>query len=95
MVEIFYKEILFNKGKILTRVLFQSIGYIVINISALILNEIIILNFLGFNKNIRSNISSRSFLDAEGLSKGQEEELVVVSLEDGTEAEYTYSIQEE
>ena len=71
MVEIFYKEILFNKGKILTRVLFQSIGYIVINISALILNEIIILNFLGFNKNIRSNISSRSFLDAEGLSKGR------------------------
>ena len=95
MVEIFYKEKLFNKGKILKRVLFQSIGYIIIIISSLILNEIIILNFLGFSKNIRLNISSRSFLDSEGLNKGQEEELVVVTLEDGTEAEHTYSIHEE
>ena len=65
MIEIFYKEDVFNAGNILTRVLFQCIGYIIIIISALILNEIIILNFLGFNKNIRLNITSRSTLDFE------------------------------
>ena len=66
MIEIFYKDNVFNAGKILSRVLFQCIGYIIIIISALILNEIIILNFLGFNKNIRLNIASRSKLDVEG-----------------------------
>jgi len=66
MIEIFYKEKVFNAGNILTRVLFQCIGYIIIIISALILNEILILNFLGFNKNIRLNITSRSELDVEG-----------------------------
>ena len=65
IIEIFYKEGVFNKEKILTRVLFQCIGYIIIIISALILNEILILNFLGFNKNIRQNITSRSILDVE------------------------------
>jgi len=66
MIEIFYKDDVFNAGNILTRVLFQCIGYIIIIISALILNEILILNFLGFNKNIRLNITSRSELDVEG-----------------------------
>jgi len=65
MIEIFYKDEVFNKEKILTRVLFQCIGYIIIIISALILNEILILNFLGLNKNIRQNITSRSTLDVE------------------------------
>ena len=93
MIMIFYDDSLFNKEKILTRVLFQSIGYIIIIISALILNEIIILNFLGFNKNIRSNIATRSVADVENLIIDPEEELVVVTLEDGTEAEYLYSIK--
>ena len=66
MIEIIYKEDIFNEEKIYSRVLFQCIGYIIIIISALILNEIIILNFLGFNKNIRLNIASRSKLDVEG-----------------------------
>ena len=67
MIEIFYKkEVSQNKEKILKRALYQFIGYIIIIISALILNEILVLNFLGFNKNIRSNISSRSTLDVEG-----------------------------
>ena len=60
MIEIFYKEEVFNRDKILTRALFQCIGYIIIIISALILNEIIILKFLGFNRNIRLSISFRS-----------------------------------
>ena len=95
MIMIFYDNNLFNKEKILTRVLFQSIGYIIIIISALILNEIIILNFLGFNENILSNISTRSMTDVECLIEDQEEELVVVTLEDGAEAEYTYSIPDQ
>ncbi len=73
MIEIFYKPEVNNKEKIVPRSLFQFIGYIIIIISALILNEILILNFLGFNKNIRSNISLRSKIDAEvqfALSEG-------------------------
>jgi hypothetical protein len=66
MIEIFYKEDVFNEENILPRVLFQCIGYIIIIISAFILNEILILNFFGLNKNIRSNITSRSELDVEG-----------------------------
>jgi hypothetical protein len=67
MIEIFYKEeAIQNKKNILYRALYQFIGYIIIIISALILNEILVLNFLGFNKNIRSNISSRGTLDVEG-----------------------------
>ena len=68
MIDYFYKkeDEVFNRENILTRVLFQCIGYIIIIISSLILNEIIILNFFGLNKNIRSNISSRSVLEVEG-----------------------------
>ena len=66
MIEIIYKEDIFNEEKIYSRALFQCIGYIIIIFAALILNEIIILNFLGFNKNIRLNIASRSKLDVEG-----------------------------
>ena len=75
MIEIFYKpkEEVFNPDNILLRSLSQFIGYIIIIISALILNEILILNFLGFNKNIRSNISSRSRLDVDRLFEPQEE----------------------
>ena len=66
MIEIFYKDEVFNEGNIIKRVSFQCFGYIIIIISALILNEILILNFLGLNKNIRLNITSRSELDVEG-----------------------------
>ena len=67
MIEIFYGLKEFNNERILERVLYQLIGYIFIIISALILNETIILNFFGLNKNIRSNISSRSELDVDRL----------------------------
>ena len=74
MIEILYKaDEVFNKDNILLRVLFQFIGYIFIVIAALILNETIILKFLGLNKNIRSNISSRSRLDVDGLFEHEEE----------------------
>jgi hypothetical protein len=81
MIEIFYKDEIFNKGKILARVSFQCIGYIIIIISALILNEILILNFLGFSKNIRLNITSRSELDVEG-SLYQRKETKEIELEE-------------
>jgi len=64
MIEIFYRHDVYNKEKILTRVLFQCFGYIIIIISALILNEIIVLNFFDLNENIRLSISLRSRLEA-------------------------------
>ena len=78
MIEVFYKEVLNDKKDLIKRrTISQCIGYIIIIISALILNEIIILNFLGLNKNIRSNISSRSNIDSESmileLEKNEEE----------------------
>ena len=78
MIEIFYKPQVYNKANIIKRVSLQCIGYIIIIISALILNEIIILNFLGFNKNIRSNISSRGMQDIDEsfrIEKNEEFEL--------------------
>ena len=45
------------------RYLFESLGYIIVIIGALILNEIIILNFCGFNENTYKNIIYRGSLD--------------------------------
>ena len=42
--------------QILERFIYQMIGYIIIFIGALILNEIIVLNFCGFNTNTYLNI---------------------------------------
>ena len=66
MIDLLYKEKVNNKENIIPRALSQFAGYIIIIFSALILNEIIILNFLDFNKNIRENISSRSMNEVEG-----------------------------
>ena len=52
-----------NKNNIIKRSFLQLAGYIIIFIAALILNEIIILNFLGLNKNIYSEISKRAAKD--------------------------------
>ena len=46
--------------EILKRFLFQMIGYIIIFIASLILNEIIVLNFCGFSSNIYVNILART-----------------------------------
>ena len=49
--------------QILERFIYQMIGYIIIFIGALILNEIIVLNFCGFNTNTYLNIIKRSKKD--------------------------------
>ena len=54
--------------KILKRIGFQSIGYIIIFFAALILNEIIVLNFFGFNRNTFKRICSRGDIDIMPLS---------------------------
>ena len=67
MIEIIFikeKEI-YNKKHVISRVLLQYIGYIILYIAAFILNEIFILNFCGFNINIHSKISSRGKRDSE------------------------------
>ena len=58
------EEIFFLKDKIVQRTIYQIIGYTIILITALILNEIIILNFCGLNKNTYSKISIRGEIDA-------------------------------
>ena len=50
--------------EILKRFEFQMIGYIILFIGALILNEIIVLNFCGFNTNTYLNILARSKNDS-------------------------------
>ena len=52
-----------KKDEVLKRFLIQLIGYIILFFGALILNEILILNFCGFNTNIYLNISKRSKTD--------------------------------
>ena len=43
---------------------YELIGYIIVIIGSCILNEIIILNFFGFNTNTFSNISERGTIDS-------------------------------
>ena len=61
------EEEFFLKEKIVQRSISQIIGYTIILIAALILNEIIILNFCGLNKNTYSKISLRGEVDASNL----------------------------
>ena len=63
IISLFFRKESENKNKIIKRAFLQLIGYIIIFIAALILNEIIILNFLGLNKNIYSEISIRAIKD--------------------------------
>ena len=55
---------IFNKENIIKRFIIQSVGYLILFFGSLILNEIIILNFWGFNKNTYSVISLRGALDS-------------------------------
>ena len=54
-------------SEILKRFGIQLIGYVIFFFASLILNEIIILNFCGFSKNIYLNILKRSQEDTEDL----------------------------
>ena len=53
-----------NKDKIFKRTYIQLIGYLILFFAALILDEMIILNFCGFNKNTFSKITLRAELDS-------------------------------
>ena len=66
------------KDNIIKRTIIQFFGYIILIFASLILNEIIILNFFGFNKNTFSNISFRGTEDTIKLNDINEEK----SLED-------------
>ena len=52
-----------ERSETLIRYLIDLVGYIIIIFAALILNEIIILNFFGLNENTYSNIAYRGTLD--------------------------------
>ena len=58
-----------SADNIVIRFIFQIIGFILIILGALILNEIIILNFCGLNENTYSNISNRGKLDSEAMEE--------------------------
>ena len=47
-----------------SRFIWENVGYLIIFLGALILNEIIILNFCGFNENTYTNISNRGVLES-------------------------------
>ena len=60
-----------------------SIGYSILFLGALILNEIIVLNFLGFNKNTFLNIVERSTKDSVALLN--------INNENDSESQLSYS----
>ena len=63
IVPLFLGDEIDNKEKKIKRTYIQLSGYVIIFLAALILNEIIILNFCGFNRNTFIRISSRGNLD--------------------------------
>ena len=63
-----------NKEFVFKRTYYQLIGYVIIFIAALILNEILLLNFCGFNKNTYKRISIRANKDVETELKIDENE---------------------
>ena len=62
-------------SKTLKRTGFQSIGYIIIFFAALILNEIIVLNFYDLNRNTFAEISSRGKIDSSINEQFSKEEI--------------------
>ena len=63
IVPLFWGEHIDNKEKKLKRTYIQLSGYLIIFLATLILNEILYLNFCGFNRNTFERISSRGNLD--------------------------------
>ena len=76
---IFHDEndyIIKNKRKFLKRAYYQTIGYAILFVGALILNEIIIFNCCGFNKNTSSKITLRGKIDSiSNLELGSRDEI--------------------
>ena len=58
-----------KKEKIIKRTIIQSFGYIILFFASLIMNEIIIFNFFGLNKNTFDTISSRGELDSSRMEE--------------------------
>ena len=63
IIPYFFGETIEKKEKAFKRTYIQLIGYVIIFFAALILDEAIILNFCGFNRNTFSRISVRAQLD--------------------------------
>ena len=55
--------------KIIKRTIIQSIGYLILFFASLIMNEIIILNFFGLNKNTFDKISFRGEIDSNNINE--------------------------
>ena len=64
IIPIFFGEYVDKKEKKILRSICQLAGYIILFFSALILDEIIILNFFGFCRNTFYEISSRATIDS-------------------------------
>ena len=58
-----------DEQKIIKRTIIQSIGYLILFFASLIMNEIIIFNFFGLNKNTFDIISSRGSLDSSNIKE--------------------------
>ena len=58
-----------DKEKIIKRTIIQSIGYLILFIASLIMNEIIIFNFFDLNSNTFDTISTRGELDSSKLTE--------------------------
>ena len=67
-IALFFK-FLPEKEKIIKRTIIQSIGYLILFIASLIMNEIIIFNFLDLNSNTFDIISIRGELDSSKLAE--------------------------
>ena len=68
-------DIIEKKDKIIKRTIIQSIGYIILFVGALIINEIIILNFCGFDENIFDKICKRGRIDLIPLNQTEDKGL--------------------
>jgi uncharacterized membrane protein len=58
-----------DKERIIKRTIIQSIGYLILFIASLIMNEIIIFNFLDLNSNTFDIISTRGDLDCSNIKE--------------------------
>ena len=58
-----------DKEKIIKRTIIQSIGYLILFIASLIMNEIIIFNFFDLNSNTFDTISTRGDLDSSNIKE--------------------------
>ena len=67
-IAIFLKQMP-DKERIINRTIIQSIGYLILFFASLIMNEIIILNFLELNANTFDTISTRGDLDSSNMAE--------------------------